>query len=237
METGDLSAWSEKVNTGYADSAAVLAFVAGIPPKTGNWVLRQSWNSPSGVTEASGTRMSRYTEVNALAKAGTTFYYSWWDFFPAALSVGAGGWYNHWQIMSNDASGGNAPIWVLGFNNSGMTMNLTWSPNGLAPANGPHNGESGSRAYTAPIAVPVGQWVFFEVMVTPRGDFTGALKIWMNGQVLFDLSSIKTQFPFVNQSLLAYTANNNYGAGLTPTPFVHYVDDVTVSLGRMPYAP
>src|SRR5437762_1553270 len=244
METGDLGAWSEKVNTGNADSAAVTIASAGIPARMSTlfnspsaWVMKQSWNGSSGVAEASGTRVSRYTEINALAKAGTTFYYSWWDFFPAALSVGANGWYNHWQIMSNDASGGNAPIWVLGFNISGMTMNHTWSPNGLAPANGPHNGESGSRAYTAPIAVPVGQWVFFEVMVTPRGDFTGALKIWMNGQVLLNLSSIKTQFPFVNQSLLAYTANNNYGAGLTPTPFVHYVDDVTVSLGRMPYAP
>src|SRR5438477_592795 len=244
METGDLSQWSEKVNTGNADSAAVTIASAGIPARMSTlfnspsaWVMKQSWNGSSGVAEASGTRVSRYTEINALAKAGTTFYYSWWDFFPAALSVGANGWYNHWQIMSNDASGANAPIWVLGFNNSGMTKNLTWSPNGLAPANGPHNGESGSRAYTAPIAVPVGQWVFFEVMVTPRGDFTGALKIWMNGQVLFDLSSIKTQFPYVSQSLLAYTANNNYGAGLTPTPFVHYVDDVTVSLGRMPYAP
>src|SRR5437773_10073659 len=110
--------------------------------------------------------------------------------------------------MASDRSGKNAPIGVLGFSRSGMTMRRTWSPNGLAPANGPHSGESGSRAYTAPIAVPVGQWVFFEVMVTPRGDFTGALKIWMNGQVLFDLSSIKTQFPYVSQSLLAYRSED-----------------------------
>src|SRR5437867_2423564 len=34
METGDVSQWSEKVNTGNADSAAILALVAGIPPKT-----------------------------------------------------------------------------------------------------------------------------------------------------------------------------------------------------------
>src|SRR5436309_459508 len=32
METGDVSQWSEKVNTGNADSAAILALVAGIPP-------------------------------------------------------------------------------------------------------------------------------------------------------------------------------------------------------------
>ena len=235
METGDVSQWSEKVNTGNADSAAILALVAGIPPKTGNWVLRQSWNSASGVSEASGTRVARYPEVASLAKAGTTFYYSWWDFFPAALSYGGGGWYNHWQIASNDASNNGAPIWVLGISGSGNTMVLAWSPNGLAPANGPHNGETGSRTYTSPIAIPVRQWVFFEVMITPRGDFTGAIKVWMNGQVLFDLSNIKTQFPYVSQGLLTWITNNNYGSSLTPTPFVHYIDDVTVSLGRMPY--
>src|SRR5207249_7357743 len=127
------------------------------------------------------------------------------------------------------------PFWSLVFHNTGNTLDLVWSPDKTAPAEGPHAGESGRQRYNSSTPVPVGQWNFFEIMITPRGDFTGALKIWMNGQVLFDLSSIKTQFPFVNQSLLAYTANNNYGAGLTPTPFVHYVDDVTVSLGRMPY--
>src|SRR5438094_10047665 len=64
METGDLSSWTEKVNTANADSAAVTAFDAGIPPKTGNWVLRQSWNGSSGVAEASGTRMARYPEIS-----------------------------------------------------------------------------------------------------------------------------------------------------------------------------
>jgi len=241
METGDLSAWSEKVNTGYADSAAVTIASAGIPARMSTlfnspsaWVMKQSVIRPSGVLEASGTRMARYPEINALAKAGTTFYYSWWDFFPTALSYDASGWYNHWQIESNDASNTGTPVWALGFNRSGNTMWLGWGPTASVPVQGPHVGESGDRTYTSPIAVPVGQWVFFEVMITPRGDFTGALKVWMNGQVLFDLSSIKTQFPYVGQSLLTWITNNNYGTGLTPTPFVHYVDDVSVSLGRMP---
>jgi len=234
METGDLNQWSEKVNTGNADSAAVTAFVAGIPPKTGNWVLRQAWYGSSGVAEASGTRMAQYPVVDKLARAGTTFYYSWWNFFPAALSFGASGWYGHWEIMSNDSTMKNAPIWVLNID-SGMTMSVDWSPNGLAPTNGPHNGETGSKTYRSPIVVPTGQWVFFEVMVTPRGDFTGALKVWMNGQVLFDFSSVKTQFPLASQSLFTYINIMNYGTGLSPTPFVHYVDDVTISLGRMPH--
>ncbi len=235
METGDLSQWTEKVNTGYADSAAVTAASAGIPPHSGAWIMKQSVIRPSGVVEASGTRMARYPEIDALAKAGTTFYYSWWDFFPAALSYGSGGWYNHWQIASNDASNTGTPVWALSISGSGNTMVLAWGPNGSVPVQGPHAGESGDRTYTAPIAVPVGQWVFFEVMITPRGDFTGAIKVWMNGQVLFDLSNVKTQFPYVGQGLLTWITNNNYGTGLTPTPFVHYIDDVTLSLGRIGY--
>src|SRR5438094_516839 len=112
METGDLSAWSEKVNTGYADSAAVTIASEGMAARMSTlfnlpsaWVMKQSWNGSSGVAEASGTRLARYPEINALAKAGTTFYYSWWDFFPTTMSYGVSGWYNHWQIMSNDPSG------------------------------------------------------------------------------------------------------------------------------------
>jgi hypothetical protein len=35
METGDLTEWSGSYNSGSANSAAVTAFSAGIPPKTG----------------------------------------------------------------------------------------------------------------------------------------------------------------------------------------------------------
>jgi hypothetical protein len=77
--------------------------------------------------------------------------------------------------------------------------------------------------------------VFFEVMITPSAEFTGAIKIWLNDQLAFDLSPIKTRFPDVGRGGFMYTSHNAYGSGLTPTPAHHYVDDVTVSLGRMPY--
>jgi hypothetical protein len=242
MESGDLSAWSNGPagdNTGFAASSAVQVALEGITPRVSKlfnlpsvWAMKQAITAPSGTAEASGTRMSRYPEINALCKAGTPFYYSWWDFFPVALAYPASGWYNHWQIMSVNAANANAPIWVLSLSASGMNPILVWSPTAVL-AEGPHAGEAGTKAYTSTLAVPVGQWVFFEVMVKPASDFTGALKMWLNGQVLFDLSAIKTQFPLATQSLYAYIANNCYGFGF-PTPWGHYVDDVTVSLGRMP---
>ena len=155
METGNLSKWSEKVDTGNADTTVVTAASAGIPPKSGSYVMKQSVIGPSGEAEASGTRLARYPEVDAFAKTGTTFFWSWWDYFPTTISFGGTDFYNHWQIFSNDASNKAAPIWVLGFENSGNTMSLTWSPTGLAPADGPHDGEGNSGT-----AAARRQWTF-----------------------------------------------------------------------------
>jgi hypothetical protein len=230
METGSLSEWDDETNSGSADSAAVTASSAGIPPKSGNWVMRQSVTGSSG-----GSRVARFGEVDALTKAGTTFYWSWWDYYPTPVTYAPGDMFMIWQIASQASTGDFHPIWGLFFHQWNNTLILGWSPNRMAPAEGPHAGESGSRSYSSTQPVPVGQWVFFEVMIKPAADFTGAIKVWMNGQVLFDQSLIKTRFPDEGAGGFMYLTQNAYGSGLTPTPMHHYVDDVRLSLGRIPY--
>ena len=232
MEMGNMSEWSEEVVTGNAATVAVTAASVGIPPKGGNWVMQQSVLGASGVAEASGTRMFNYEPLNTLAWAGTTMYWSWWDYFPTTITFSPNDAYILWGIIGKDAAGSYNPIFSLVFHNSGNTLDLIWSPNNKAPSAGPHIGESGWRLYSSNAAVPVRQWVFFEAMITPKADFTGALKFWMNGQVLFDLSQVKLMYPYTGQGLFALE-QAGYGSGLTPMPNVHYVDDVTLSLGRM----
>jgi hypothetical protein len=233
---GNLNEWSEKVNSGSADTTVVSAASVGIPPppKGGSYVLKQSVSNPYG-----GTRLQRYPEVDSLGRSGTTFYWSWWDYYPAPISFGLSDTFILWGMASKStsASAGD-PFWGLVFHNTGNKLDLIWSPNDTAPAQGPHAGESGKRIYSSSTPVPVGQWVFFEVMVTPSGDFTGALNIRMNGQTLFDQSLVKTMYPNVGQTgVMLWIEQCGYGSGLTPTPAIHYVDNVTISLGRMPYAP
>ena len=230
METGDLTEWSDSYNSGSASSAAVTAASAGIPPKTGNWVLRQAVTGSVG-----GARLMTYPGMCALSVAGTTFYTSWWDYYPAKITFGPADMFSFFQFDSRDSNGVYSPIWDFDIGPN-FTPQLIWSPNNMAPP-GPHAGESGKRVYSSTQPIPVGQWVRFEVMVTPSAAFTGALKMWMNGQVVFDLVNVKTRFPDVGLGGCMYTEHNAYGSGLTPTPAIHYVDDVTVSLGRMPYAP
>jgi hypothetical protein len=233
MATGGLGEWSEKVNTGSADTTVVSAASVGIPPRSGSYVMMQAVTGAVG-----GTRMQRYPEVAFLARAGTPFYWSWWDYYPSPISYGIYDMFSLWQIASVDANGVPSPIWTLNLHGSGMTLDLIWSPNNMAPA-GPHLGETGKLFYYGSIPVPVGKWNFFEVYIAPSADFTGALKLWLNGAVLFDLTGIKTRFPDspANANLSMYVTHNGYGSWLTPTPAIHYVGDVTISLGRMPYAP
>ncbi len=232
METGDLSEWSEKVNTDAADSWAVTAASEGIPPRGGDWVLKQSVTGTVG-----GSRMQRYPEISALTAAGTTFYISWWEYYPTPLGAAASPdtfMYSNFQIASaDDCRACFHPIWGLFINPRDFTLVLGWSPSGMAPAEGPHAGETGKRAYSSSQPIPVAQWIFFEVMITPSSTFTGALKIWMNRELLFDQANVKTRFPDIGIGGAMWTAHMGYGSYINPTPATHYIDDVTLSLRRL----
>jgi len=182
--------------------------------------------------------MFRYPEIIDFSHSGTTFYWSWWDYYPSTITFGLSDSYMIWGIIGKDANGSYNPIWNLILGNTGNALKLVWSPNDMAPSAGPHAGESGKRYYNSSTSVPVGQWVYFEVMITPKADFSGALEIWMNGQALFDLSQVKTMYADAGQGdPLIALEQTGYGSGLTPIPAVRYVDDFTLSLGRVPYAP
>ena len=232
METGDLTEWSQKVNTDAADSWAVTAASEGIPPRGGDWVLKQSVTGTVG-----GTRIQRYPEINWLTAFRIPFYVSWWEYYPTTLSAADSPesfMYSNFQIASaDDCAACFHPICGLFVNPADFTLTLGWSPNGMAPAEGPHAGESGKRSYSSTRPIPVAQWVFFEVMIKPSSTFTGALRIWMNGELLFEQANVKTRFPDIGIGGAMWTANTGYGSYISPTPATHYLDDVTLSLRRL----
>ena len=231
LETGTLSEWSEQVNSGSAVTTVVTAASQGIPAHSGAYVMKQA------VTGSGGTRMFRYPEILNYVGSGTTFYWSWWDYYPAPITFSIFDSYIIWGVVGKDSTGNYNPLWNIVFSNTGQNLLLAWSPNNMAPADGPHAGESGKRIYSSNTVVPVGQWVYFETMITPAADFTGAVKVWLNGQLVFDLSQVKTTYPNTGQGNFMALEQTGYGSGLTPTPAIHYLDDFTLSLGRIPYAP
>jgi len=235
FELGTLSEYEGQNVTGSAVSIAALATNEGIPAHTGSWMMKQSVTAASGSPEASGTRMYRYSTINSLYRTGNPIYYSFWAYFPQVTTLSPGGFFNLLEIQSIGPSGTD-PVWILGIHPSNFTLRLEWWS--LLQMSGPHVGETGRKTYDTSVPIPVGQWTFIQVMVTPREDFTGAVKVWQNGALIFDMANVKTKYP---ESLVAsgtqsfFIAKNAYGQGLIPTPNSHYVDDVAISLGLLPY--
>jgi hypothetical protein len=231
MESGQLivpvGEWNEKVNSGAADSVAALASAEGITAHSGSYVLKQAVTGPSG-----GTRMHRYPEVDALCRAGTPFWWSWWDYFPTPITFGISDTFILWGLNSKSVAAPNGnTFWGLVFHNTGNTLDLVWSPTGAV----------GTRyVNSSPVPVPVGKWNFFEIGITPKGDATGHISVWLNGASIFNFTQAQTQYPALYPTdplagIFAWIEQCGYGSNLTPTPCVHYIDDVTISLGRMPY--
>ena len=223
MLAGNLSEWDEKVNSGSADTTVVTPASVGIPPRSGSYVMKQAVTGSSG-----GTRMQRYPEVDALARAGTKLYWSWYDYFPTPVSFSTSGMYQIWGWLSVQSSAPQAVsdvFFSFGFNPTGNTLRLTYNPTSRASI-------APKTEYTSSVPVPVGSWNFFEIELLPRGNATGSIRIRMNGALIFELLNIQTQYPLVGQTpLLSVLEQTGYG----DVAFAHYVDDVALSLGRMPY--
>src|SRR5437762_2924097 len=256
MESGTLltsdtppGEWDEQVNDPGCNTVAI-GIDGAVQPHGGNWMMKQTVNAPGPGTWI-GTRMQRYPEVDRLSRALTTYYYSFYHYLPSAISYGTNDTYILWALSSSAAAGAAGDVfWSLvlasSSNNGTGALDLSWNHFNSALGAGPHNGEpGGKRIYAGRAAnrLPIGQWNFIEIMITPAPDFTGAIKVWQNGTPIHDqsptsangLGGVKTQYPLTNQSpLLAWFVQTGYGSGLTPTPTYNYVDDVTISLGRMP---
>ena len=137
--------------------------------------------------------------------------------------------YQIWGAMSMPSSVqfSDADIFFsLGFTPSGNMLQLTYNPTSRASLL-PKFVKTGNL-------VPVGQWNLFEIEYLPREDATGSFRLWMNGALVFELLNIQTKYPLTSPAqypLLGVVEQTGYGDAV----FAHYVDDVTLSLGRMPY--
>jgi hypothetical protein len=184
------------------------------------------WSAKLSIPGAWGAvRLWRWKE----AMANPALYYTAWYFVPQVYTVNAGGTTNWWQYKSTDATH-NDPFFLIGWQNptpTTMRMQLVW----WGPStDGPFAGQTGWKGWMAPVDVPIGRWFKFEVRHVSAGDFTGAIQVWQDGVELFHLEGVKTRYPTGNTQW----ALSNYCSNITPSPCYHFVDDVTISLGRMP---
>jgi len=112
-----------------------------------------------------------------------------------------------------------------------MRLSLIWWHRTLE---GPQKGQSGLRRFTQTVAdLPTGRWFELKAQLKQSKDFDGSLRVWQDGQLIFDLAGIRTSFAncaYNSWCAANEWAINNYSDGLSPAPATIYADDASVAL-------
>jgi hypothetical protein len=238
MEIGALDEWSQnsgggEYNSGGGDSGASQSVA-----HTGSWSARQAIDTSGG---SSGTRLFRWREYRTLVptQPATT---SVWVYIPARPTIG--GYFNLYQFKSKTQSGQYIDVFFqLNLSNradGSLYLRAAWGC-GFENPDFPLGPWAGSpRAETckffpplATVNVPIGQWFNVSSQIVPSSGYAGSIKFWQNGVLLYDFQNVMTGYPNTNSLNLVDTqwAVNAYANGLTPSSYVHYVDDAAVAQG------
>ncbi len=238
-ETGNLSEWGQvangsagggEFNSGGGDSTASTTFA-----HTGSWSARQTINTKK---RSAGTRLFRWAEFRNLAP-GQPATASVWVYIPATVKVG--GYFNLFQFKSKTQSGSYIDVFfqLNLFNRANGTLYLkaAWGCGAENPAFplGPYASSTAADncTFTDPLAavtVPVGRWFQVTAEIVPSAGYTGSIRFWQDGVLLYDLQGVMTGYPNTNSvnGVDTQWAVNAYGNGLSPSAYVQYVDDAEV---------
>jgi len=253
MEDNNINAdagWDINGDNGFLfQDPGATSTISSIRSKTGVYSLQQVCPG-----NGNGTRIYRYPEITS-NWAAHDIYISYWIWIDSVIeySVGAGDWGGPFvQVQSeSDINGIVVPLWLFEIkprNAAGdMQPYMTWWGGVGHPANGPHNGESGTRNYTpfdTALRIPAAQWVFMEHRIKSSDAFAGEVLWWINGvEVLWDIGgspsrivNVKTKFPEAGGHGGVMLGNDNYGAYLGVSAHTVWKDDFKISFGRPLYS-
>lgn len=221
METGDLSEWTSTEDSGQCSrpGSGTSTQQAHTGTRSLKMTINTFWNS-------AGCRNFRKPE----ADSGDSYYYSAWFYLPQHVQVGSS--FNIWQYKGKpDGSSESKLYWKIDIRNrpdGQMVAWLIWKGDAIE---GPLESDGmGPVFYTqTEVVIPVGEWVNFEVYLDQSGDFDGHITVWQDGELLYDVSDVRTKHPGGSQNWSV----NNYGASLNPSTVVMFIDDAEISSSRI----
>jgi hypothetical protein len=230
MEDGTLDGWGGAAMNGGGEfnSDSGVSTASREVAHSGSWSAKMTLPDGSG-----GTRLFRWQEP----RQHRDLVYSAWFYMPQAYTLTgnlSSRFWNLFQFKSRSTSDSVDPMWELTVSNPSpgrMHLNLDWSPQTLE---GPQPGQSSFRRFThAGADVPVARWFQLTAQLRQSNGFDGALRIWQDGQLLFDLAGIRTSY--ANCAFNPWCGSNewsinSYSDSLSPAPAVIYADDASIVL-------
>jgi hypothetical protein len=234
MEDGTLDGWGGAALNGGGefDSGSGVSTASRDVAHSGSWSAEMTLADGSG-----GTRLLRWQEPRAYRD----LVFSAWFYIPRTYTLTgdpSGRFWNVFQFKSRSTTGSVDPMWDLIVDNPApgrMRINLDWSPRTLQ---GPLPGQSGWRRFTQSVAdVPAGRWFQLTAELRQSNAFDGSLRVWQDGELLFDLTGIRTTY--LNCAYNSWCGSNewsinNYSDALSPAPSVIYADDANIALPAAP---
>jgi hypothetical protein len=195
--------WSQPYNEGfcYVAGAATYAIVTN-PVHSGQYAAAFTVNP--AVTSPSQTRCIRQ---GALPQSA---YYGAWYYVPAVeTTVGTWNLFHFQGANGQDAAAqGLWDISLVDQQDGGVAATVYDFLNGKTAA-GP--------------AIPIGQWFHIEARLVRSAAGAGEFAVYIDGNVVLDLSGLETDPTTWGQWFLG-----NYATALAPSPSTVYVDDVTI---------
>jgi hypothetical protein len=211
FERGDLSEW-EAGGEGGADleNIDIAPAVSTAVAHTGRYAGKAT------VLPAGGMESINYF-VRQQPSPTRAYYAAWFYITPFAVKT----WLSIIHFRgSHTGDGENVyPIW---------DVNLYTRPDGSLVAHLYHFVTQTNYEEPAPVPVPLGRWVHFEVFLDKASDATGRITVWQDGAAIIDTHDVTT----------VETPWTQWGVGgsstdVDPAPAVLYVDDATISINRV----
>jgi hypothetical protein len=236
MEGGDLTDWSLAAGGGEYNSGGGDSVVTRTVAHTGSWSAQQTIDTSGG---SSGTRLFRWAEYRMLTP-GQSATTSVWVYIPRSVTIG--GYFNLYQFKSKTQDGRWIDVFfqlnLLNRTDGSLYLKAAWGCGAENPSfpNGPYSNSTNLCEFFPPLAqinVPIGRWFEVSSQIVPSSQYTGSVKFWQDGALLYDFRNVMTGYPNTNSLNAVDTqwAVNAYANGLTPRSYVHYVDDAAVLRG------
>lgn len=212
FEPGDLSEWASDGNGGTRMANVMIS-----PTATSEVAHKGRYAGKVTVMPATGMVSIEYffREQPSLTEG----YYSAWFYIPGSFKVN--GWLSIIQFVgSRSGDGRNASaIW---------DVNLYPQSDGTLAAQLYDFVKVINRQQPSPIAVPIQQWVHFEVFLRKAAGPTGRIAVWQDGISIIDVNDVTTTENDWVQWNVGGASDN-----IAPSPGFVYVDDAAISLTRL----
>ncbi len=228
-ETGDISEWDESAPWSSGPGSRGWR-VTSVRSHTGLYSLESTIDTTAGTA---GLRWARRYMPDGNPWLPDVAYYSVWFYLPDSMTST---WWNFMQwkrAFVSDTSSGSDPVASVNLEEHSADGALFFSLNYKVGDDGGYKTPGWGNIAASPIDIPLRTWVHLECKYRWSIVAEGEITCWQDGQLMWSLVGLKTEFDYTGAMWPRQWAVNAYGSNVSPSPYTLYFDDAAISSTRL----